>query len=565
MGTVGGLTTSGMAAILEVTRALAAPFDLHALLAEVTRAAREVLAAERCSVWLHDAGSDELVLEVASDIRHVRVPVGVGLVGACARERRIVNVPDCYADPRFDPATDRRSGFRTRCSLTLPLIDHRENLVGVMQLLNREGGVFEASDEPLAAALAAQCAVALQRVRLTVALIETETLRAELDAARVVQRSTLPACMPVLAGYDAFGLFEPAAQTGGDTFDLAIVGDDLLVVLADATGHGIAPALSVTNMHAMLRMALRLGTPLGQAAMQVNNQLAETLPEDRFVTAFVGLLDPATHTLRYVSAGQGPILLWRARAQSIERYPTTIFPLGAMPLAAPRPPSAIALEPGDVLVLLSDGLYEQHDAGGAVFGEARVEQLVGDHAAALPMAALAGCLLDAVNAFAGGQEREDDCSIVLLRRNGLPQRTERRFSRRLDALDALFAFAARSIATLGADAALRSTVDLALEELFTNMVKYGGADGSDVQVEFEACPGGVEVVLAQESVDAFDVTRVPPVDVGRPLAEREPGGLGLHLVARLVEDLHYDYDAPRRRSRISFRTTSPPDAHDQRG
>ena len=108
------LSRDDMAAILAVTRALAAPFDLGTMLAEVTAAACRVLRAERSSVWLHDANNDEMVLEVASDIRQVRVPVGSGLVGACARERRLVNVPDCYADPRFDASVDRRSGFRTR-------------------------------------------------------------------------------------------------------------------------------------------------------------------------------------------------------------------------------------------------------------------------------------------------------------------------------------------------------------------------------------------------------------------------------------------------------------------
>src|SRR6478672_8813064 len=139
-----GLTPGDLRAILDVTRALAAPFDLLTMLAEVTRAARQVLQAERSSVWLHDAAAGELVLEVASDVRHVRVPVGAGLVGACACDRRLINVPDCYADPRFDPGVDRRTGFRTRCSLTLPLVDHAGALVGVMQVLNKAGGVFDA-------------------------------------------------------------------------------------------------------------------------------------------------------------------------------------------------------------------------------------------------------------------------------------------------------------------------------------------------------------------------------------------------------------------------------------
>ena len=97
--------------ILGVTSALAAPFDLMTMLAEVVSAAKQVLSADRGSVWLYDPAADELVLEVATGIRPVRVRAGAGLVGACARDRQIINVPDCYADPRFDPGVDKTLGL----------------------------------------------------------------------------------------------------------------------------------------------------------------------------------------------------------------------------------------------------------------------------------------------------------------------------------------------------------------------------------------------------------------------------------------------------------------------
>ena len=415
----GGLSAEDLATILEVTRGLAAPFDLMSMLAAVTSAARQVLHADRCSVWLHDPAADELVLEVATDIRHVRVAVGVGLVGSCARDRRIINVPDCYADPRFDPGVDRRSGYRTRCSLTLPLVDHASVLVGVMQVLNRAEGAFDAADEQLAAALAAQCAVALQRVRMTEALIEGEKMRQALEVARVVQMSTLPATMPVLAGYDVHGRFVPADLTGGDTFDLATLEQGLLVVLGDATGHGIAPALSVTQMHAMLRMALRLGADLETAFTQVNNLLAETLAADRFITAFIGLLDPLAHRIRYLSGGQGPILHFHAASAQCTRHKPTGFPLGAMRLAASRPAASLALQPGDVLLLLSDGIFEYHDAAQRPFGEDRVERIVAEHHGR-SMAGLSAILFDAIRDFAQGAPQEDDMTIVLVKREAAP-------------------------------------------------------------------------------------------------------------------------------------------------
>ncbi len=549
------LSAEDLETILGVTSALAAPFDLMTMLGEVVNAAKQVLHADRGSVWLFEPASDELVLLVATGIAPVRVRSGAGLVGACAHERRIINVPDCYADPRFDPTVDRATGYRTRCMLTLPLVDHKDALVGVMQVLNKDGGVFDADDETLATALAAQCAVALQRVRMTEAVIEGEKMRQALEMARVVQMSTLPSEMPAVPGYEVCGLFEPAELTGGDTYDLAAIDQGLLVVLGDATGHGIAPALSVTQMQAMLRMAFRLGADLDTAYLQINNRLAETLADDRFVTAFIGLLDPATHRLRFHSGGQGPIFHFRAATGTCVRYKPTSFPLGAMPLAAARPPVTLEMAPGDILVLLSDGFYERTNAAGEPFGEARVEALVAAHRGGR-VTALMDAIVGAVRDFGGGAAQEDDMTAVLVRRDGGAAALSREFSRSFASIDAMVAFTQEAFARLGVDPALKKAVDFTVEELFTNMVKYATGSASPVRVDLKAIDGGVEVALVDGDVERFDPTRAPDVDIHARIEERRPGGLGLHLIRRMVDSIEYQYSESTRQGRIVFRKTA---------
>jgi len=548
------LSAQDMKAILGVTSALAAPFDLMTMLAEVVNAAKQVLKADRGSVWLYDAPADELVLEVATGIRPVRVRAGAGLVGTCARDRKIINVPDCYADPRFDPGVDKASGYRTRCMLTLPLVDHKDVLVGVMQVLNKAGGVFDAEDEVLATALAAQCAVALQRVRMTEALIEGERLRQELEMARVVQMSTLPAAMPSLPGYDVYGTFQPAELTGGDTFDLALLDQGLLTVLADATGHGIAPALSVTNMQAMLRMAFRLGADLETAFTQVNNQLAATLPGDRFITAFVGLLDASAHRMRFHSGGQGPIFHFKAATGTCVPYKPTSFPLGAMPLSSLRPAVTLDMEPGDILVLLSDGIYEYHDAGKEQFGEERVQEIVRAHHRK-SMAELSTALLESVHAFAKGAPQEDDITLVLVKRDAGAATAHRMFRRSFDSIQDIFAFTAEVFARMQIDPAVLPTVDLTVEELFTNMVKYSTMSDAAVRIDMTRVAGGVEVTLTDYDVEPFDITRAPDANIHLPIEQRKPGGLGLHLIRRLVDSVEYEYSKESRQSRTTFRKT----------
>jgi len=355
-------------------------------------------------------------------------------------------------------------------------------------------------------------------------------------------------------GYDAHGMFRPAELTGGDTFDRSVYDQGLVAVLGDATGHGIGPALSVTQMQAMLRMAFRLGADLETALIQVNNQLAETLADARFITAFIGILDPSAHRLRFHSAGQGPILHFQAATGTCARHKPTSFPLGAMRLASLRPAVTVEMQPGDILVLISDGVYEYRNATNEQFGEERVEQIVRAHHTTT-MAELSSRLIESVRAFASGAPQEDDITMVFVKRSAVAP-AHRTFKRSFDSIQDIFAFTAEVFAREHIDPRLLPTVDLTLEELFTNMVKYSTTSEAEVRVDIAAIAGGVEVTLTDYDVEPFDVTRAPDADITLPIEKRKPGGLGLHLIRRLVDSVAYEYSTQERRSRITFRKTA---------
>ena len=140
-------------------------------------------------------------------------------------------------------------------------------------------------------------------------------------------------------------------------------------------------------------------------------------------------------------------------------------------------------------------------------------------------------------------------TVVLVKREaGLV----RDFPRRTDAIDAIVAFTAEAFAALGIDPRLRTPVDLALEELFTNVVKYDEEGAAPVRIALARKAGGVEATVTVQGVGRFDPTGAPAPDVGRPLEERTPGGLGLHLVRQFADSLQYDYDEARRQARIVF-------------
>ena len=564
-GAPDGLSHDALRRILEITRDLARPLDLGTLLYAVVDAAKDLLDAEGATVWEYQSAEHMLQMRVARGLDAIRIPADRGIVGECVRTLAAINVPDCYADPRFNRDVDKSTGRRTRCMLTLPLVGDDDQLVGVLQVVNRREGVFDEADEAVAAALAAQCAVAMQRAQMTERLVAAETLRHEIAVAREVQMATLPTSPPAVPGYDLAGIFRPADETGGDTYDFVPCKDgSLFVLMGDATGHGVGPALSATQVRAMLRVAERMDASLDDAFRHINDQLVDDLPEDRFVTAFLGRLDPAAHTIDYHSGGQGPLLLFHAAGGDCDLFPPTTFPLGAVSLPSLRPPERLQLEPGDVFALLSDGIYEYENRQGEQFGDEGVARVLRAHPGE-SMAQVLEAILAEVQAFADGAPQLDDVTVVLVRRlpgaggEGVVNRAL--FPRSFDALESLFSFLGQAMAAEGiaADATdlagrpVRNSVDFIVEELFTNMVKYNAGGTGEIEVELERRGDTLVCRICDPDSEFFDVTAAPDVDVGAGAESRVPGGLGIHLSRRLADSLEYDYS--RRRSTITFRTT----------
>jgi len=404
--------------VLEVTRKLAAPFDLDTMLTEVVDVSRNILDADRGTVFLYDELTDELVVRVATELGTIRIPANKGIVGESAQTHKLINVPDCYADDRFNRDIDKKTGYRSRCMLTIPLLGFEDSLVGVLQILNKNDGVFDEQDEFIATALAAQAAVVLHRAKITEQIIESEKLDREIAVARDVQIGTLPKEMPTIDGYGFAGAFEPTDQTGGDLYDFVQLDEHrLFLLMGDATGHGIGPALSATQVRAMLRVALRLQSSLDDAFMHINDQLCDDLPDDRFVTGFFGLLDATQHRVSFHSGGQGPIMHYRAASGEYDWHPATTFPLGYLPQSDLAAPLEIDLAPGDILGLISDGIYEYENEQGVQFGQQGVASVI-DQLPDGDADQVVAEIMRAVRQHGGSVPQADDITIVLARRSG---------------------------------------------------------------------------------------------------------------------------------------------------
>ena len=409
------ITRESLVSILDIMHRLAAPEAMPELLREIIEVGKVAIVAETGVLWLLEKSSGQLVMVVPSSEVPARLDVGKGWAGKCAQDTLISNIHECREDTLFLKYPTQIPGGETRSLLNVPIVGPDESILGVMQWLGAEVGQFDEHDEWVGPALAAQAAVAIQHSYMTDELLANAILNQEVAVARDIQMSTLPDTMPVVPGYDLHGHFQPTDHTGGDLYDLVVLNEQLFMLLGDATGHGFGPALSATQMQAMLRVSFRLGAGLDQAYMHVNNQLAEDLPDDRFITAFMGFLDPVTHRVNYHSGGQGPILHFRALGEVCDWYKPTNFPVGIMEIDDKQDSANLQLEPGDILALISDGVYEYANLQGEEFGEERVAGVL-KTCHHLSMAALGENLIKAVMEFGGEAPQADDITMVFVRR-----------------------------------------------------------------------------------------------------------------------------------------------------
>jgi serine phosphatase RsbU (regulator of sigma subunit) len=244
---------------------------------------------------------------------------------------------------------------------------------------------------------------------------EKERMTAKLSIARDIQRGLLPSHPPIAVGFDIAGWSEAADETGGDFYDwMETERGDIVFVLADVTGHGIGPSLMAAVCRAYARATLVEEAPLEPLLDRLNRLVHRDARVGQFVTFFSAVLSPASRRLTLLSAAHGPILVYRAKEQAVVETPTHGLPLGVIEELGTDPGTRLTLDPGDALVVVSDGFFEWANAAGEQFGTAR---LAAELAAcgALPAAAIIERLRDAVYRFTAGTPQPDDMTAIVVR------------------------------------------------------------------------------------------------------------------------------------------------------
>jgi sigma-B regulation protein RsbU (phosphoserine phosphatase) len=304
-----------------------------------------------------------------ADLEELRLKMGEGLIGHVALSGKPFISPDVSKEPRYINAR-----ARTHSEMVAPIISNNE-VIGVFDLESDELNAYTKDDLDVLMMLASHVAIIIEKVMLHEQAIEKQRLETQLEVARQVQLQLLPPRDPRLEGFDISAYNFPTEEVSGDYYDWTrLFPDQIGIVIADVSGKGVPAALLMAFLRASLRAASHIGYAPHISMSKVNYLLWESIERNQFVTAFYGILDATNRTLAYSNAGHNPPLF-------LEKDGTARFEeRGGVPLGMFRDSRYYeyfaTIDPGEVMVLYTDGVTEADNPAREEYGRDRLVDAV---------------------------------------------------------------------------------------------------------------------------------------------------------------------------------------------
>ncbi len=401
--------------LVEASKILNSSLELDELLKVIMELAVLELQADRATLYMVDAKKGELWSKMVQgpETVEIRLPIGKGIAGFVAASGKVVNLPDAYEDPHFCPDVDTEYDHKTHSMLTIPVRNKREEVIGVLQVLNKtKASHFTEDDEEFLRALAVQAALALDNAILYQEAREKRRFEEEMALAGEIQRRLLPDHYPNLDALQVADLSFPCRQVGGDYYDyLPLTDGSFGCAIGDVSGKGMPAALLMANLQAGLRALVDNATPITKVMERLNKLLMRSSAAKKYATLFYGELDRTGRHLTYVNAGHiYPFLV--SHDGTIQQLKQGGTILGMFPEAAYES-ATLELEPLDILVLYTDGVSEARDPGGREFGEERLVDFVRDHRLLTPKRIVLELHREIVG-FLSERPLEDDFTLVVV-------------------------------------------------------------------------------------------------------------------------------------------------------
>ena len=405
-----------LALISKVGITLLSSSTLEQTLEQIVSLVFEAVPADRCLLMMRDEANEELKVAVA------RLRDRVGAVGEIRVSRNVMDevvikgksvlTSDAQHDPRFASGTVVLQGVRSVLAVPLGV---SEKVFGIIYADSPIAeGRFTEDHLKVLTTLASVAAIRVENARLVEARFQQERLEGELKLAMEIQQRFQPTAPPIVSGYEFQGISFPCYEIGGDYYDF-IQRDDgrLVIALGDVSGKGTAAALLMSSLHASIHAQTGSHDSLVETISAVNRYLADNIPSNRFVTLFYAELDPGSGALSFLNAGHNPPLIVHA-AGTVEQLASGGLPLGIKADADYRE-GRTTLQPGDVLVIYSDGVTEAASPNGEEFGPTRLYEVVSRNVDA-SAAGIRDRIESALTKFSQGTQAADDITLVIVKR-----------------------------------------------------------------------------------------------------------------------------------------------------
>jgi serine phosphatase RsbU (regulator of sigma subunit) len=406
--------------LADATLALSKLVDLPEIAHTVVEELPRLLDCEQVRLFQYDRKRDEFHTQLRmpeSQVSEYRCPAGEGIRGEVASRRALQRVENPPSHELWCQRLDQLTGCVTRNLLAAPLVYATDDsLFGVLELINKLNGEFDSHDEILLSAFLKHAEAAIERARYVQEIRAQHELDASLQAAREIQRRFMPERMPALPGYEVATWWLPNETVGGDYCDvLPLTANKLGLCVADVSGHGLGPSLLMASVRAALH-ALILEHKSPQVLMEM---LSDTLRKDLhfagFVTMVLASLDYENHRLEYSNAGHAPALHYSARTKAFRPLEATGPPVGVLEDAEFPLGPTLAMEPGDWMLLCTDGIVEAIDTNEVQFGYERLHGIVLEHVD-VSAADLVRIIGSRVEQHYLEEHPQDDLTILALRR-----------------------------------------------------------------------------------------------------------------------------------------------------
>ena len=411
-----------LALISKVGITLLASATLNETLEQIVSLVFEAVPADRCLIMMRDAANEDLRVAVArlrdrvGDVGEIRVSRNV--LDEVVMRGKSVLTSDAQHDPRFASGTVVLQGVRSVLAVPLGVADKVFGIIYADSPIAE--GRFTEDHLKVLTTLASVAAIRVENTRLVEARLERERFERELALASEIQQRFQPTAPPQVNGYELQGISFPCYEIGGDYYDFIEREDGRLVIaLGDVSGKGTAAALLMSSLHAAVHAQAGSHDSLVSTISAVNKYLADNIPANRFVTLFYAELDPDSGALSFLNAGHNPPLIVHS-AGTVEQLASGGLPLGIKPDAEYRE-GRTQLQPGDVLVIYSDGVTEAVSPTGEEFGSTRLYEVVSRNIES-SAAGIRDRIESSLTKFSQGTSAADDITLVIVKRQAEAKR-----------------------------------------------------------------------------------------------------------------------------------------------